>query len=53
MSLFPDSVMVATETSPTQQYDYWKEVEALPYLIGDFVWTSLEYLGEAGIGRGH
>ncbi len=50
-ALFPEKVMVATETSPTQQYDYWKAVEALPYLIGDFVWTSLDYLGEAGIGR--
>ncbi|MHB9131785.1 MAG: sugar-binding domain-containing protein [Armatimonadota bacterium] len=50
-ALFPGSVIVATETSPTQQYDYWKEVEELPYLIGDFVWTSLDYLGEAGIGR--
>jgi beta-galactosidase len=50
-ALFPEKVIVATETSPTQQYDYWKDVEALPYLIGDFVWTALDYLGEAGIGR--
>ncbi len=48
---FPDKVIVATETSPTLQYDYWKAVEALPYLIGDFVWTALDYLGESWIGR--
>jgi len=47
---FPDRVIVATETSPTRQYDYWKAVEELPYVIGDFVWTALDYLGEAGIG---
>ena len=47
---FPASVMVATETSPTRQYEYWKAVEQFPYLIGDFVWTALDYLGEAGIG---
>lgn len=48
---FPEKVIVATETSPAQQYAYWKAVEELPYLIGDFVWTSLDYLGESGIGR--
>jgi beta-galactosidase len=48
---FPDSVIIAAETSPTRQYDYWKAVEELPYVVGDFVWTALDYLGEAGVGR--
>jgi len=48
---FPDSVIIATETSPTRQYDYWKAVEELPYVVGDFVWTAIDYLGEAGVGR--
>ncbi len=26
-------------------------MEELPYVLGDFVWTSLDYLGESGIGR--
>jgi beta-galactosidase len=32
-------------------YDYWKETERLPHVIGDFVWTAWDYLGEAGIGQ--
>jgi len=48
---FLDKVIIASETSPTRQYDYWKAVEELPYVIGDFVWTALDYLGEVGVGR--
>ena len=29
----------------------WNLVEKHPYIIGDFVWTALDYLGEAGIGH--
>ncbi len=46
----PDRIIVATETFPSQAYEYWKAAERLPYVIGDFVWTSMDYLGESGIG---
>lgn len=49
--LFPDRVMMGTETVPKSAYENWSKVEALPYVVGDFVWTSIDYLGEAGIGR--
>ncbi len=49
--LFPDRVMMGTETVPKLAYENWSKVEALPYVVGDFVWTSIDYLGEAGIGR--
>jgi hypothetical protein len=26
-------------------------VTEFPYIVGDFVWTAIDYLGEAGIGR--
>ena len=48
---FPGRVMAGTETFPFEAYDYWKETERLPYVIGDFVWTSIDYLGESGIGK--
>jgi beta-galactosidase len=32
-------------------YDNWKETLENPNVIGDFVWTAIDYLGEAGIGR--
>lgn len=48
---FPNRIICCTESFPQMVYDYWEAVEKLPYVIGDFVWTALDYLGEAGIGR--
>jgi beta-galactosidase len=31
-------------------YPFWKETERLPHVIGDFVWTAVDYIGEAGGG---
>lgn len=47
---FPGRVIVGTETWPHNAYEYWTETERLPHVIGDFVWTAWDYLGEAGIG---
>ena len=47
---FPNRVIVCTESYPNQSYKYWKDVEQKPYVIGDFVWTALEHLGESGCG---
>jgi len=49
----PDRIMYGAESLPRQALEHWEAVEKLPYVIGDFVWTSLDYLGEAGIGRVH
>jgi beta-galactosidase len=46
----PERIMVATETFASKAYEYWRAAARLPYLIGDFVWTSMDYLGESGIG---
>lgn len=48
---FPGRVMAGTETFPYEAYEFWKETERFPYVIGDFVWTSIDYLGESGIGK--
>lgn len=47
---YPKRVIVGSETLPSSIYRNWKFCESLPYLIGDFVWTGWDYLGEAGIG---
>src|SRR5690606_36982740 len=31
--------------------DNWAKVKSLPWVIGDFVWTGMDYIGEAGIGH--
>jgi len=47
---YPDRVMVATEFMPLYALDNWKMVEKLPYVIGNFAWVVMDYLGEAGVG---
>jgi beta-galactosidase len=47
----PKRVMMATESFPKDFFDYWSLVEKHPYIIGDFVWTALDYFGESGIGH--
>jgi beta-galactosidase len=47
---YPGRIMVATESFPIDAYDYWKPVEKFPYVIGDFVWTAMDYFGEVSIG---
>lgn len=47
----PQRVMMGTESFPKDFFDYWTLVEKHPYIIGDFVWTSMDYLGESGIGN--
>ncbi len=49
--LFPGRVLYGAETFPKDAYDYWEEVTKHSYVVGDFVWTALDYLGEAGIGH--
>ena len=46
----PDRVIVGSETYCQELGRVWPMIERLPYVIGDFMWTSWDYLGEAGIG---
>jgi beta-galactosidase len=48
---YPGRVIAGTETWLHTAYNSWKETERLPYVIGDFIWTAWDYLGEAGLGR--
>ena len=47
---YPDRVMFGAESYPKHASQNWDLVEKLPYVIGDFVWTAMDYIGEAGIG---
>ncbi len=46
----PDRILFGSETFPQDIYKNWEMVKKYPYLIGDFMWTAWDYLGEAGIG---
>ena len=47
----PSRMMVCTESFPQQMFDYWAMADEFPYIVGDFVWTAMDYLGESGLGR--
>ena len=49
--LYPNRVIVGSETHPAAIDTGWAAVRRYPYVIGDFTWTGWDYLGEAGIGR--
>lgn len=46
----PDRVIVGSETFPQDIWKNWQMVKKYPYLIGDFMWTGWDYLGEVGLG---
>ncbi|MDQ8735612.1 glycoside hydrolase family 2 TIM barrel-domain containing protein [Paenibacillus sp. LHD-38] len=48
---FPNRVICSTESKPMEMDIYWHDVERFSHVIGDFNWTSHDYLGEAGIGK--
>lgn len=47
----PHRVMMGTESFPLQAFENWQMVQKHPYVVGNFVWTGMDYLGEAGIGN--
>lgn len=49
--MFPERVMLGTETHSFTTYDFWQKVEKLPYVIGDCIWAAVDYMGEVGVGK--
>jgi beta-galactosidase len=47
----PSRIIVQTESYPKDAFNNWKLVQENNFVIGDYVWTALDYLGESGIGR--
>ena len=46
----PKRIMMTTESLPATAFEQWKTVTENPYIVGEFVWTAMDYLGESGIG---
>lgn len=47
---YPDMVMMSTEQYATDIHDGWRLTEANPWMLGEFVWAGIDYLGEVGVG---
>jgi beta-galactosidase len=48
---FPKRVIVSTESLLADAFRVWRLTRQHSYAIGDFVWSAMDYLGEAGVGR--
>lgn len=47
----PSRVMMQTESFPNDAWRNYRKAKDNTYVIGDFVWTAMDYIGESGIGR--
>lgn len=47
-------MVVATETFPARSVEEFQYANARPFVVGNFIWTAIDYLGESSIGAaGH
>jgi beta-galactosidase len=46
----PKRVMYGSESFSIEGFENWREVQRYPWVIGDFVWTAFDHIGEASIG---
>ena len=49
----PKRIIWQTESYPRDAFRNWAVANDFPYVVGDIVWTGLDYLGESGIGRNY
>ena len=47
---YPDRLILGSETFCSDAYRFWELAKGNPRLLGDFVWSGIDYLGEDGIG---
>jgi len=46
----PERVVYASETFARDVFDYAALMDRAPYFLGEFLWTAMDYIGEAGLG---
>lgn len=49
--LYPERIIYSSESTAMECAINWDFVEKNPHIIGDFVWSAIDYLGESGIGN--
>jgi beta-galactosidase len=48
---FPGRIICGAESFPLETAAIWQTIDQMPQVVGDFVWTAIDYLGEAGLGH--
>ena len=46
----PDRLVYGSEIFPQDVAKNWAVIREHPYLVGDFLWTAWDYIGECGLG---
>ena len=46
----PGRIMMTTESLAADAFEQWQLVQDHSYIVGEFLWTAMDYLGESGIG---
>ena len=47
----PERPVCGFESQPVETYDTWQAVMDNDNVLGDFIWTAFDNMGEAGVGR--
>ena len=45
---YPNRLILGSETLVGDAYDFWEIAKTTPQIVGDFVWTGIDYIGECG-----
>ncbi len=48
---YPNRIIYGSESYPKETAINWNLIDKHTYIIGDFVWTAIDYIGEAGLGH--
>ncbi len=48
---YPGRCIVGSETFPLRAFQTWSRAMENPHVIGEFIWTGMDYIGESGIGH--
>jgi beta-galactosidase len=47
---YPNRLILGSETFCKDAYDFYELAKKEPRIVGDFVWSGMDYIGEAGVG---
>lgn len=47
---YPERLILGTETFCSDAFKFWEIAKKNKRIIGDFVWSGIDYLGEVGVG---
>ena len=48
---YPDRIIYGSETYPGEIYENWYAAEHYTNVLGGFVWTAMDYIGEVAVGK--